>query len=117
MKILLRILINAVTLLVITRFVDGFAVDSFYYALVAAVVIGLLNAILRPLILLLAFPITLVTLGLFSFVVNGLLVWFASTFLEGFTISGFIPAMFGAIILWAVGVLTNWFIKDQKHEG
>lgn len=116
MKILLRVLINAVTLLVITRFVQGFEVDSFYFALIAAIVIGLMNAIIRPLLLLLTLPITIITLGLFSFIINAFIVWFASTFLDGFTVAGFVPALFGALILWAVGVLTNWFIKDHKNE-
>lgn len=115
MKILLRILMNAVALLVITRIIDGFEVESFYYALVAAIVIGILNAIVRPLLLLLTLPITIITLGLFSFVINAFIIWFASTFLEGFMVSGFIPALFGALILWAVGVLTNWFITDKNE--
>lgn len=112
---LLRLLVNALTLLAITRVVDGFAVDSFYFAIIAAIVIGLMNAVLRPLLLLLTLPITVLTLGLFSFIINGFIIWFASTFLDGFTVSGFIPALFAALILWAAGIITNWFIKDHNE--
>lgn len=114
MKLILRLLINTLTLLLVTQFLEGVQVDSFYFAFIAAIVIGLLNAVIRPLLLLLTLPINIVTLGLFTFVVNGLLVWFAASFLEGFAVDGFIPAVFVALVLWAMGVITNWFIHDQK---
>lgn len=114
MKLLLRWLINALTLLLITKFVSGFVVDSFYYALVAALVIGLVNTLIRPLLHLVTFPITLLTLGLFSFVINALLIWFVSTFIDGFTVSGFIPAFLAAIILWAVGLITHFLLTEEE---
>lgn len=113
MKLILRLLINTLALLLATQVLEGVQVDSFYFALIAAIVIGLLNAIIRPVLVILTLPITALTLGLFTFVINALLVWFASSFLEGFEIAGFIPALFVALILWGVGVLTNWFIHDE----
>ena len=108
MKILLRWLISAGTLLVCTQIIPGFAVSNFYAALVAALVLGLLNAVVRP--------VLIVTLGLFTFVINALLIWFMSTFVKGIEISGFVPALAVAIILWAVGTLTHWMLKEAKEE-
>jgi putative membrane protein len=113
MMLLLRLLINAVSLLAITQLVDGFAVDNFYYALIAALVLGLVNAVIRPIIHLFTFPITLLTLGLFSLVINAVLIWFVSTFLDGFTVDGFLPALFAAILLWIISTLTNIFLKSN----
>ena len=111
MKLLFRWLIGAVAMLLIAQYLPGFEVVNFYFALIAALVVGLLNAIVRPLIVLLTLPLTILTLGLFTFVINAGLLWFAASFLEGFTITNFWSAVLAAIILWAVGVLTNEFIK------
>lgn len=115
MKFLFRLLFSALTLLLATNLIEGVVVESFYFALIAAIVIGLLNAIVRPLLLLLTFPVTILTLGLSTFVINALLIWFASSFLQGFEVMGFLPALLLAIILWIVGTLVNWLITD-KHE-
>ncbi len=112
MKLLLRWILNALVLLVLTKFVDGFVVESVYAALVAALVLGLLNAVIRPVLIVLTLPVTLVTLGLFTFVINGLLVWFMSTFVKGVEVDGFLPALFVAIVLWAVSTLTSWFLRE-----
>lgn len=114
MTLILRWVINAIALLIATELIAGFVVDNFYYALIAALVLGLINAVIRPLIFMLTLPINVLTLGLFSFVINALLIWFVSTFIEGFAISGFVPALLAAIFLWAVSVITNWLIKKAK---
>lgn len=114
MKFLLRWIINAVALLAITQILPGFFVENFYFALIAALVLGLVNAVIRPVLLVLTFPITIVTLGLFTFVINAFLIWFVSTVLEGFAVDGFITALASAIILWAVSVMTNWLIKQAN---
>lgn len=111
MKILLRWLITSVVLLAATQVVTGFHVETFYAAIVAALVLGLLNALVRPILVVLTLPITAVTLGLFLFVINALLIWFMSTFVKGVTVEGFLPALFVAILLWATGTLTSWFLK------
>ncbi len=114
MRLILRWFINALALLVVTHLIDGFAVDSFYIALIAALILGLLNAVVRPILLVLTLPITILTLGLFSFVINALLIWFVGSFIQGFDVAGFLPALLAAIVLWAVSILTNWFIKSTK---
>lgn len=114
MTIILRWLINAIALLAITELFVGFEVKGFYYALIAALIIGLLNAIVRPVLLLLTLPINIVTIGLFTFVINALLIWFVSTFVQGFSITDFWTALGAAIVLWAVSVVTNWLIKAAK---
>ncbi|MFA5946564.1 MAG: phage holin family protein [Patescibacteria group bacterium] len=115
MKLLLRWVITALVLLAATQFVTGFHVANFYAALVAALILGLLNAIVRPVLVVLTLPVTVVTLGLFLFVINGLLIWFMSSFVKGVTVEGFLPALFVAILLWATGVVTNWFLKADKE--
>jgi len=108
-KLLLLWLINAVALMAVAYLVPGISVASFVTALVAALVLGLVNAVIKPILILLTLPATLLTLGLFIFVVNGLLFWFVGSFIDGFTVSGFWPGMFGAIaysiVSWALSAL------------
>lgn len=115
MKLLLRWLISALVLLAATQFVTGFHVANFYAAVIAALVLGLLNAVVRPILVVLTLPVTFVTLGLFLFVINGLLIWLMSTVVKGVTVEGFLPALFVAILLWATGVVTNWFLKPERE--
>lgn len=115
MTLLLRWIINTLALLLVAQLVVGFEITGLYFAIIASLVLGLINAIIRPVILFFTLPINMLTLGLFTFVVNALLIWFASTFLEGFSVSGFVPAFSAAIILWAVSVVTNWMIKKAKR--
>lgn len=102
-------LINAAALLALPYVVPSVQVDSFVTALVAALVLGLVNTLIRPLLVLLTLPITLVTLGLFIFVINGLLFWFVASFLEGFRVAGFWSAVLGAVVYalisWAASAL------------
>jgi putative membrane protein len=116
MTMLLRWVINALALLLVTQVVPGFAVDGVYYAFIGAFVLGLLNAVIRPILIFFTLPINVLTLGLFTFVINALLIWFVSTFLKGFTVEGFLPALLAAIILWAVSYSTNWLIKQSKEK-
>jgi putative membrane protein len=109
MKLLLVWLINAVALVAVAYLVPGIAVSDFITALVAALVLGLVNAVIRPILILLTLPATLLTLGLFIFVINGLLFWFVGSFISGFTVAGFWPGVFGAIgyslVSWALSAL------------
>jgi putative membrane protein len=95
---LLLWLINALALLALPYLVPSVHVDSFLTALVAALVLGLVNTLIRPILVLLTLPVTLVTLGLFVFVINALLFWFVASFVQGFTVGGFWSAFFGAIV-------------------
>ena len=91
LKWLLVWLINAAALLALPYIFDSIRVDSFYTALIVALILGIINTVIRPILLLLTLPITLVTLGLFIFMLNGLLLWFVASFVKGFTIAGFWP--------------------------
>ena len=90
--ILFRWVINAVALIVVANVVPGFGVESFYNALIAALILGLVNALVRPLFFILTLPITILTLGLFTFVINAFMIWLVSTIVEGFVVEGFVPA-------------------------
>ena len=99
MKIILKILITAVALLVAAYVIPGITVASVYIAIVAAVVLGLLHLIVKPILFILTLPINILTLGLFSFILNALLFWFAASFVEGFSVAGFIPALLGSLLV------------------
>ena len=109
MKLLLVWLINAAALMAVAYLLPGLAVADFVTALVAALVLGLVNAVIRPILILLTLPVTLLTLGLFIFVINGLLFWFVGSFVAGFVVSGFWWGVFGAvaysILSWALSAL------------
>ncbi|HYF12891.1 MAG TPA: phage holin family protein [Candidatus Paceibacterota bacterium] len=101
-RAVVHILATAVTLLLMTSFVPGIAVENFYTALVVAIFWGLMGLTIRPILTILTLPITIITFGLFSFVLNAFLFWLLSTFIEGFSVAGFIPALLGSAILSAV---------------
>jgi putative membrane protein len=109
MKILLGWAINALALLALPYLLSGIHVKSFWTALLFALVLGLLNALVRPLLVLLTLPITILTLGLFLVVVNGLIFWLADAFVPGFEVAGFWWAVAGAVVYsivsWAIGAV------------
>src|SRR5436189_6479532 len=88
-------LINALALLALPYLVPSVQVDSITTALVAAALLGLVNTLIRPLVVILTLPATVLTLGLFIFVINGLLFWFVASFVKGFSVGGFWSAFFG----------------------
>jgi putative membrane protein len=109
LKILLVWLVNAVALIAVAYLLPGISVASFVTALIAALVLGLVNAVIRPVLVLLTLPATLLTLGLFIFVINGLLFWFVGSFIDGFVVQGFWWGVIGAIVYsivsWALSAL------------
>ena len=109
MRLLLVWLINALALLALPFLVSSISVESFGTALIAALVLGLVNTFIRPLLVLLTLPATLLTLGLFIFVINALLFWAVGSWVQGFHVAGFWSAFLGAIlysiISWALSVL------------
>ena len=109
MKLLLVWLINAVALVAVAYLLPGIEVSNFVTALIAALVLGLVNAVIRPILILLTLPVTLLTLGLFIFVINGLMFWLVGSFIEGFVVSGLWWGIAGAvvysIISWALSAL------------
>jgi len=114
MRLLLLWLINALTLLLIPYVTPSVSVDSFYTALITALILGLVNAVIRPILVLLTLPITIVTLGLFVLVINALMFWFVASFVEGFRVAGFWSAFWGALVY---GVLSTIFTAIlMPHE-
>lgn len=113
-KMLLRWVLMAVALLAVSYLYSGVQVASFGAALLAAVVIGLLNVLLRPILVLLTLPVTVLTLGLFLFVVNALVFWAASGLLSGFHVNGFLAALLGSLIYSALGLCIDAVISDKS---
>lgn len=107
MKIIIRILITALGLFLAAYLIPGITVEGLYIALITAVILGVLNLIARPILFVLTLPITLITLGLFIFVINATLFWFAASFIDGFEVAGFIPALLGSIVVSVVSTIGN----------
>lgn len=105
MKLIVKWLLSAAALLLLTTLYGGVAVSGFGSALIAALVIGLFNTILRPILVVLTLPVTVVTLGLFLFVINALMFWAASGILDGFAVSGFGAALIGSLIYSVLSLL------------
>jgi len=115
-KVLVVWLINALALLTVAYLMPGIAVSSFWTAMVAAVVLGLVNAVIRPILILLTLPATILTLGLFIFVINGLLFWFVGSHLQGFAVSGFWAGVFGAIVYSFVSWALSSLVFEEKKN-
>ena len=113
-SLILRWLINTGALFLVTYIVPGVRVDSTPKLFIAALVLGLLNAIVRPVLFWLTLPLTILTLGLFILVLNGIMLSLTAWLVPGFGIDGFLSAVLGALILSIVGFLTSWIGKDRK---
>ncbi len=114
MKILLRWLINSAAIFAVPYIVPGVHVLDLYTAIMAAFVIGLINMIIRPILMILTLPITILTLGLSTLLINALLFWFVSTFVKGFYVDGFIPALLGSLAFWAISWIGNAIAGTKK---
>ncbi len=117
-ELLLIWMLNALALLAVANFVPGIHVDGFTGALIAAFLLGLVNTLIRPLLLLLTLPVTLITLGLFIFVINGLLFWFVGSILKGFVVDSFWYGVLGAalysIFSWALTAAAAQLMRKQR---
>jgi putative membrane protein len=111
MKILVRWLLLAAALLLVAHVYPGVVVGSFGSAMIAALVLGLLNTLLRPILVLLTLPVTVLTLGLFLFVINALMFYFAASMLNGFQVAGFGAALIGSLIYSVCGVVIDAAIE------
>lgn len=111
--LLIRWVINALALILISKVIKGIEVDTILAAFVAAAVLGVFNAVLRPVLILLTLPITLLTLGLFALLINGFMLYIAGTVVKGFHVSGFWPSVFGALFLSVISWIANAFINDR----
>jgi len=119
-RIVIRTAINAIAIWAATRFVPGIAYDSVPALVGVALIFGVVNAVLRPVLRLLTCPLILVTLGLFTFVLNALLfalaAWIGRSIGLGFHVDGFFPAFWGALVISIVSVLLSFFFKDKDEE-
>lgn len=102
-----RVLLNTVIFLVLGNFLNGFQVNDWTTAVLAAVVLSLLNGVVKPIVTLFSLPVTLITLGLFYFVINGLMIWLTSYFVAGFVVSSFGQSILVALILSLVNSLVT----------
>jgi len=117
MKLLLRWALLACSLLLVAHLLGGVEVRSFGAALVAALVLGLLNTLVRPLLILLTLPVTLLTLGLFVFVINALMFWLAGWALEGLHVEGFGAALLGSLLYSLCALLIDAAIEAVFSRG
>ena len=115
MQLLIRLLINALAFWLIARYVPGFHMSGgIWTPIIAAVIFGIVNAIIRPIVLLITLPLTVVTLGLFIIIVNALMFWLVTWITPNFKIDGFGPALIGAIIMMVVSfIVSHVFVAEE----
>jgi len=112
MFLLLRWLIGAISLMSVTYVVPGIKIQSFYTALIAALILGLINSLIKPVLILLTLPVNILTLGLFTLVINALLFWLAATIVKGFGVDGFWPAFWGALAMSVISWVLNGIFNE-----
>ncbi len=110
-SLIIRWVINALALLLVAYIVPGIAVSSFYIALIVAVVLAIVNVTIKPLLVVLTLPISIVTLGLFTLVINALCFWFVASFVDGFAVAGFLSAFIGALLYSVVTTIANRYLE------
>lgn len=115
MKFILNILVKTLAVLIVAYLMPGVNVTNVFYAILVAVSLSFLNTVLKPLMIILTIPVTIVTLGLFLIVINAFIVMIADYFIEGFEVNGFITALFFSIVLSLVTSLLEW-IANFKAE-
>ena len=112
MGILISLVLNNLALVITANIVPGFKVDSFTSALLAAIVLGVINTFIKPVLLFLTLPLTVVTLGLFIFVVNAIVLRLTTLVVPGFAVDGWMPAILGAIVLSLASTILSMLVKD-----
>ncbi len=116
MRLIVNWVFSAVSLIIVAHVVRGFEISGFGAALIAAVVIGLVNASIGLFLKIVTFPLTLITLGVFWFVINAVMLKLAAAFVPGFSIRGFLPAFFGAIVLSVVNLFFKLLTRGLTSE-
>lgn len=116
MRIIATWILNALALLAVAYLLPGIRVDGLFSALIAAMLLGLINVLLRPLLILLTLPVTFVTLGLFVLVINGLLFWFAGSVLKGFDVSGFWAGLTGSLLYSALSFILSFMLRKKNSQ-
>lgn len=115
MQIILRWLLNTLALIIVAFLVPGISIASYYSALIAALFLGIINAVIRPIIIFLTLPINILTLGLFTLFINGFMFWIVASFVKGFDIANFWSAFFAALVYALITMLTNSVIREPKR--
>lgn len=113
-SLLLRWLLSALALLAVAYIYPGVKVESFFAAAVAALALGLVNALVRPILVILTLPVTIVSLGLFLFVINALLFWLVAQIIQGFAVQGFLAALIGSILYSLITTLVSWLVGGKR---
>lgn len=112
MKLLLRWIFNAGAMLLIARYIDGIELTGLYAALITVLILGLVNAAIKPFLILLTLPVNILTLGLLTFVINSFLFWLTGTIVDGFEVTWFFPALWGAILM----SIASWIIVSFLYN-
>lgn len=107
-------LISALSILIVANVVPGFKVASFETALIVALVLGVVNAVLRPILLILTLPVNILTLGAFTFVINAGLILLVAKVVPGFVVTGFVPALIAGLILWLISTVLHFVVFPVK---
>lgn len=116
MKLILSLILNAAALLVTAYLVPGFYVASIQTAILAAIVLGVINTFIKPFLSLISAPLTILTLGLFAFVVNAIVLWMAAAVVPGFELAGWWSAILGAIVLAVISTALSMILKDLGNK-
>ncbi len=114
MKLVVKLLLNAIAVFVIANFLNGVDVDNYVTALIVAVVLSILNLFVKPVLVILTLPITIVTLGLFLLIINALIIVFADKLIDGFSVSSIWTAVVFSILLSVLQSVLHSFLKDEK---
>jgi putative membrane protein len=108
--LLARWIVNAAALLLVAYLYPGVQVASFATAIIAALILGLVNAVIRPILIVLTLPVTVLTLGLFIFIINAFLFWLVAEIVQGFHVSNFGAALVGSILYSIITLITSWIL-------
>lgn len=114
MYLILRWVLNTLILLLVSNVVPGINFASFWSALIASLIFGLVNAVIRPLMILLTLPVNIVTFGLFTLVINALMFWLTSSIVKGFDVMSFGAAFWGALVYWLVVMVINYLLDKPS---
>ena len=116
MKLIIRLLLNAIAVFALANILNGVSIDNYTTAIIVAIVLSILNLLVKPILVILTLPITILTLGLFLFVVNGLIILLADNFIDGFTVSSIWTAILFSILLSILQWLLQSFLKTDKDS-
>lgn len=115
MNLIIKLIFNSVALFLTSLIVPGFYILNFWVAIIAAVLLAIVNVIIRPIMLFITIPINIITLGLFTFVINALMLWIVSSLVSGFVITSVFSAIIGAVVLTAISTLLHLILEKSEN--